>query len=512
MTAASLTHRGLAPEISTQADDALRVVRVVLGVLSCFVVGAYRPLTGPPSWGTLAGTLAVVGATVLSLNWLGKRFRGSRRWAIVTQALDVAAIVALAVLLDEPMGEQSWVLLVIPVVSAAVRHGTLASVLSWVGGCVGYISVAAGGLVDSGDNVTLLARVPGSLLAVAITIGLLARWMREGWEIQNGLTQSAAAREHRSRVIEQTGHALHGLAPQPALELTAGQLLALGFDAATIDYLTIDRPTFAVGRQELIAQRSSADVPLPDTGLTVTVWTNNGRICVHSVSLHEPHTGTVFTAWSENPIETERAQACATLIAHASTAIETTSRLTQLQRAADQDALTGLANRRTLDHAIERRAAQTGTMSIAFVDLDNFKSINDEHGHDIGDKTLIAVARRLEAATGTVGLVARYGGDEFVVLMPNAGLDQAKHIAQAMLRSCADPIAFGLAQLHVGLSIGLVSARTPARGASLLRAADQAVYQAKSAGKGTIIAVHANAPEAQPIRQVSTALQPGQSS
>ncbi|MCP3910972.1 MAG: GGDEF domain-containing protein [Actinomycetia bacterium] len=351
----------------------------------------------------------------------------------------------------------------------------------------------------------LLARIPGSLLAVAITIGLLARWMREGWEIQNGMTQSAAARERRSTVIEQTGHALHGLAPQPALELTADQVLALGFDAASIDYLTVDRPTIAVGRQELIAQRASVDGPF-DSGLTVTVWTDNRRICVHSVSLHEPHTGTVFTAWSENPIEAERAQACETLIAHASAAIETTMRLTQLQRAADYDALTGLANRRTLDREMEKRAIETGTLSIAFVDLDNFKAINDQHGHSIGDKTLVAVARRLEAAVGTSGLVARYGGDEFVVLMPNAGLDQARHIAQAMLRSCNDPIAVGPAQLHLGLSIGLVSSRTPVRAASLLREADQVVYRAKTAGKGTVIAIGADAPEAQSM----TALQPGQ--
>ena len=68
-----------------------------------------------------------------------------------------------------------------------------------------------------------------------------------GWGpvVQNELTQSAAAREHRLSVIEQTGHALHGLASQRALELAANQILTLGFDVTTIDYLTTDRATFA---------------------------------------------------------------------------------------------------------------------------------------------------------------------------------------------------------------------------------------------------------------------------
>ncbi len=501
MTAVSPDRGSATLEIATHADDALRAVRIVLGVLSCFVLGAYRPLTGPPSWGSLAEILAGIAVSVLFLNWIGGRVPDGRRFAILTQVLDVAAIVGLAVLLDEPLGQQSWVLLVIPVVSAAVRHGTTASVLSWIGGCIFYVTAASAGLIEATDTVTLLARVPGSLLTVAVTVGLLARWMREGWEIQNELTRSASAREHRMSVIEQTGHALHGLPPQPALELAANQILALGFDAATIDHLTANRATFAVGRQELIAQRPSIPVTPANTHLTVTVWTENDQARVHSVSIHEHFTRTVITAWSEHPIETELAQAAATLIAHAATAIETTTRLHRLQRSAAQDALTGLANRRTLDDEIEKRANETGSLSIAFVDLDNFKAINDQHGHDIGDKTLVAVARRLEAAAGNAGLVARYGGDEFVVLMPNTSLDQARYIAQAMLRSCAHPIATGPAPLNVGFSIGVASANTPVRASVLLRAADQAVYRAKAAGKGTLIAVDLDTADRRPVDQ-----------
>ena len=107
------------------------------------------------------------------------------------------------------------------------------------------------GVIGPTEDVTLLARLPGTLLAVAITIGLLAQWMREGWEIQNELTATVAAREHRLGVIERTGFALKNLATPKALELCANQILALGFDASTVQLLT--------GRKAVLARGSDRD-------------------------------------------------------------------------------------------------------------------------------------------------------------------------------------------------------------------------------------------------------------
>ena len=225
-----------------------------------------------------------------------------REGQVVVQAGPVA------VALDEPLGQQSWVLLVVPVVSAAVRHGALASVLSWVGGCAGYILAASFGAVDSADVVTLLARVPGVLLAVAITVGLLARWMREGWEIQNALTETVAAKEHRLGVIERTGHALRDLEPRVALELSADQILGLGFEASSIEYLRGDRPPYCVGRCDLVADAVAPDIDV-HRGPIVTVWVEEDSPRVFSVSIREPQTGAVFTGWSRQPIDADLAQA-----------------------------------------------------------------------------------------------------------------------------------------------------------------------------------------------------------
>lgn len=483
-------------EIGAQADAALRAVRLVLAVLACFVLGAYRPLSGSLDVPSLLGVLLMIVGGVVVLNQLAEQVPTHSKWGWITQVLDVVAIVALAVALDGPLRQQSWVLLVVPVVSAAVRYGSLASVLSWVGGCIGYVLAAWLDAVDATDEVTILARVPGVLLAVAITVGLLARWMREGWEIQNELTSTVAGREHRLAVIEQTQLALNGLTETEAVELCATQVLALGFSAATVEYLDNETPTYALGKCEIIAKTVSAG-EVPDQEPVVTVWVEDQVVRGHSVSAREPQTRSIVTGWSEYPIEADQARALASLVAHTSAAVEMSGLLRRLRHNADHDDLTGLANRRTLDQELATQARRSGRLAVAFVDLDDFKGINDRHGHDIGDKALVAVARRLESATGDAGIVARYGGDEFLILLPDADLEQASKIAEAAITLSNDRIAIGPLRVSLGLSLGIATARTPIAAAKLIRVADQALYEAKTSGKSTFVAIDLDAVNAE---------------
>lgn len=161
----------------------------------------------------------------------------------------------------------------------------------------------------------------------------------------------------------------------------------------------------------------------------------------------------------------------------------------ELEHLARHDVLTGLPNRRffhdRLDHALARARRNGAHMALMFIDLDNFKDINDLSGHDAGDAVLKAVAERLRASTREVDTVARLGGDEFVVLLDDpVGREHIAMLAQKLLDELRPAILFGGRRLHVGASIGI--SRYPQDGESpmeIMANADRAMYLAKSSGR-----------------------------
>jgi len=161
-------------------------------------------------------------------------------------------------------------------------------------------------------------------------------------------------------------------------------------------------------------------------------------------------------------------------------------RLKEEERArAETDPLTDLPNRgavlAALDEALDRAAA--GPTSLLLVDLDGLKAVNDAHGHSAGDAALRAAAAVLRDAAGRGGVAGRYGGDEFLVVLPGTGAEAAREIAGRLLAQAAAMGADGGAQVR--LSIGAASApRDGATAGELVRAADRAMYGAKRAGGG----------------------------
>jgi diguanylate cyclase (GGDEF)-like protein len=159
-----------------------------------------------------------------------------------------------------------------------------------------------------------------------------------------------------------------------------------------------------------------------------------------------------------------------------------------ITRQAKQDPLTGLANRRELDERLETLISTPAArpLSVALVDLDGFKVVNDRCSHAEGDKVLQTVARTLRDALRVNDVVARYGGDEFVVLLPGASL----LAASAALGRAADAVA----GLHddlahgVTLSVGAVSVRPQESAHQVLSRADKAMYQAKREGGNRVAA------------------------
>jgi diguanylate cyclase (GGDEF)-like protein/PAS domain S-box-containing protein len=156
----------------------------------------------------------------------------------------------------------------------------------------------------------------------------------------------------------------------------------------------------------------------------------------------------------------------------------------QMRHDALHDPLTGLANRTLLydrlRHALaqsERENSQTGVL---FVDLDNFKQINDEHGHRLGDELLAALGDRLQAAVRPADTVARVGGDEFIVVYERADEAGALALADRLETAIGMPVAAGGAEHRLSASIGIALGDGDAD--ELIRAADAAVYRAKAAG------------------------------
>ena len=164
----------------------------------------------------------------------------------------------------------------------------------------------------------------------------------------------------------------------------------------------------------------------------------------------------------------------------------------QLKALAERDALTGLPNRRALAEVLPRRMdearAQGRPLSVLFVDLDRFKSINDQHGHAVGDEVLAEASRRLAERLRGGEIVARQGGEEFVLMLPGADADRATGAAERLRRDIAEsPFETSAGPLAVTASFGVASLRaadlTPG---SLLARADAAMYRAKQAGRNRV--------------------------
>jgi diguanylate cyclase (GGDEF)-like protein len=164
----------------------------------------------------------------------------------------------------------------------------------------------------------------------------------------------------------------------------------------------------------------------------------------------------------------------------------------QLEFQAFHDPLTGLANRALfrdrLEHAVEQRRASP--VSVLFVDLDDFKTVNDSLGHDAGDRLLVAAAERLRACVRAGDTVARLGGDEFAILLegPTAGED-GPQLAQRVLAALDVPFSIAGRDLRVSASLGLAGGQL-ASAEGLLQDADLAMYAAKANGKSRMEVFH----------------------
>jgi len=163
----------------------------------------------------------------------------------------------------------------------------------------------------------------------------------------------------------------------------------------------------------------------------------------------------------------------------------------KMQRQATTDGLTGFVNYRTFYEILERELWRSrrygGQISLIMVDIDNLKGINDAYGHRAGDKVIKEISRKIKECIRQIDIAARYGGDEFAVILPNTSLGDAVVAAERMVDAVSNsPITCRREQIALSVSIGLGQYEADISPEEITSRSDEALYTAKQAGKNTV--------------------------
>ncbi|MEN8127652.1 MAG: sensor domain-containing diguanylate cyclase [Planctomycetota bacterium] len=161
------------------------------------------------------------------------------------------------------------------------------------------------------------------------------------------------------------------------------------------------------------------------------------------------------------------------------------------QRQAKTDGLTGMLNHRmfyeTLEIELRRTQRYGGKLSVIMVDIDNLKPINDNYGHRAGDMAIKQIARRIGACIRQIDIAARYGGDEFAIILPNTSLNDAVVVAERMVNmTTGTPMLWEQHRILLSISVGVGQYNGEKSAGDVAKTTDRALYAAKQAGKGRV--------------------------
>jgi diguanylate cyclase (GGDEF)-like protein len=227
---------------------------------------------------------------------------------------------------------------------------------------------------------------------------------------------------------------------------------------------------------------AAADPPPVAVSLQVPIEARNRRIGVISV----------FSRDELRPFPEEAQRSLEDLAARAGPALDNARRYLEARRLADLDARTGLHNARYFEETLEREVARASRydrkLALVVFDLDDFKQINDRLGHLAGNAALAGVADRMRDVLRQADVAARYGGDEFSVILPEAGIDEARKFYDRLRRHIeATPIP-PVGQVSLSCGIGELEKQQGRRedAETFFKRVDDALYRAKNAGKGQV--------------------------
>jgi diguanylate cyclase (GGDEF)-like protein len=333
------------------------------------------------------------------------------------------------------------------------------------------------------------------------TLEDMAAMVSDDLFVRVALTELTRARDAERRLAGEQA-ALHrvaaavarGLPPEDVMQLVADEVAGL----MHVEGLVV---SFAAGGRHEVRARAAPteDPPVGDcvqalaalrhTGEPAVVQTSGGACTAAPVTVEGQLWGAlVATGTDDDPPSPACVTLMAELVAVSVANAEARARLVEMTRT---DPLTGAANRRAfserLSAELERAQRHDEPLTLAFLDVDHFKSLNDSHGHDTGDRVIRELVGRIAHQLRAGDLLARIGGDEFALLLPETDYPAATVVVDRVRKSVEQT---PLAGLEVTVTIGAsVLERGEATPETIYRGADQALYSAKSAGRNAV-AVH----------------------
>ncbi|GAA4591146.1 diguanylate cyclase (GGDEF)-like protein [Actinoplanes octamycinicus] len=334
----------------------------------------------------------------------------------------------------------------------------------------------------SWHSATVLGLLPQILLMGVLTRAFYAGLIRQE---RAGARDAALVRAGRELLAATGGEQI-----RQAGEGTAEELVRLHPGVALLivyrdaDGLTIGFPAGAPA--ELTGQRLTGPVPDPAELAELAPGFPDWQVDPLGA---EPETAPVLMAvGGRRRVPADLVDAFRSLSYQVMLADEANRARAELDHRAHHDHLTGLPNRAKFLRAAGAAVAGSGPVALLTIDLDGFKRINDEHGHAAGDELLVAVAGRIAAAAGERGLAARFGGDEFALLL--TGFAAEAEVSELARGLCADlgvPVGLATGPVRVGASVGVALAEPGISVTDLMRHADLAMYAAKAGGKNRVV-------------------------
>ena len=437
-------------------------------------------------------------------------------FALVADTAAVLLIVGVLRIFDDSL---SWFLLIVPILEAAIRFQVKAAIGTWF--VLVAASVGLNRLTDNGFD--LLSGNPtyerlAVVLVVAIPIIFLSQKLMLEITLERVATGEAT---RRSRLLETVAQS-----SQRVSRLDAGMVdevldsaMSLGFDVVDVCVQTVagtwrieaSRHADTVSRLPHPDSADSGLIGVDATGATRTITLGDadqttpgleglGTMMICPLGAEGEATVALRCGTRVNASISSTMAECLELLAGNATIALHNKRLVgelrsmqeRLRHQAFHDALTGLSNRihfnTKLDQTLADCRAEDRKCAVMFLDLDRFKPVNDSLGHDVGNELLISVARRLKSAVRDTDLVARMGGDEFVVLLDPVfdSKDDVElvEIADRVCQTISDPFICSNNEVVISCSVGIaISEADVDTGAELVRRADLAMYRAKGLGK-----------------------------